>query len=203
MLAATARRGITRAHLHRRSRHEPRVAHMQDIEQPTMTSGAVAELVSAASPAEEWAKEPFLRPDEEAAVVLAEGTARRRALEDALAEMAAGHDEPSNGWRVRYGLMLGLERILSARPPALASGTELRRHQVDALAGMLTELIAANQEPSDVDGNGLPPVSEHEDEDDLAGPDALDEGEEDELPPLDDPGAVRRFRFRHPTASGK
>ena len=53
--------------------------------------------------------------------------------------------------------MLGLERVLSEKPPHLASGTELRRHQVDALAGMLTELIAANQraaEPENGNGNG-------------------------------------------------
>ena len=57
--------------------------------------------------------------------------------------MDAGLTEPSPEWKVRYALMLGLERVLSEKPPHLASGTELRRHQVDALAGMLTELIAA------------------------------------------------------------
>ena len=41
--------------------------------------------------------------------------------------------------------MLGLERVLTGKPPLLESGTELRRHQVDALAGMLTALITANQ----------------------------------------------------------
>ena len=56
-----------------------------------------------------------------------------------------GRGEPSTEWKVRYALMLGLERVLSEKPPHLASGTELRRHQVDALAGMLTELIAAAQ----------------------------------------------------------
>ena len=50
--------------------------------------------------------------------------------------------------------MLGLERILSDKPPRLASGTELRRHQIDALAGMLTELIAANQQQAELNGNG-------------------------------------------------
>ena len=55
-----------------------------------------------------------------------------------------------------YALMLGLERVLSEKPPHLASGTELRRHQVDALAGMLTELIAANQKPAE-NGNGQRP----------------------------------------------
>ena len=108
---------------------------MQDIvEQPTMTSGAAAELAEAAVRAAQWADEPFLRPDEDPAVVLAPGTARRRALDEAIAELEAGRKEPSNGWRVRFGLMLGLERVLTEHPPHLASGTELRRHQIDALA---------------------------------------------------------------------
>ena len=127
---------------------------MQDIaKQPTMTSGAGAELAEAAARAAKWADEPFLRPDEDPAVVLAPGTARRRALDEAIAEIEAGHKEPSNSWRVRFGLMLGLERVLTEHPPHLASGTELRRHQIDALAGMLTELIAVNQAPAE-NGNG-------------------------------------------------
>ena len=35
-----------------------------------------------------------------------------------------------------------------------ASGTALRRHQSDALAGMLTELIAASQRYDEANGNG-------------------------------------------------
>ena len=46
-------------------------------------------------------------------VVLAPGTARRRALDDALAEIEAGVKAPSAPWRVHYALMLGLERVLS------------------------------------------------------------------------------------------
>ena len=49
-------------------------------------------------------------------------------------------------WKIRYALMLGLERVLTDHPPRLASGTELRRHQIDALAGMLTELISRHEE---------------------------------------------------------
>src|SRR5438477_3580955 len=123
-------------------------------EQPTKTPDASEGLAAEALRAEAWAGEPFLRPDEDPAVVLAPGTARRRALDDALAEMKAGRKEPSPEWKVRYALLLGLERILSERPPRLASGTELRRHQVDALAGMLTELIAANQKAVNGNGNG-------------------------------------------------
>jgi ribonuclease E len=157
--------------------------------------------------AEAWAGEPFLRADEEPDAMLAPGTARRRALDDALAEIAAGRTEPSAEWKVLYALLLGLERVLSEKPPHLASGTELRRHQVDALAGMLTELIAAAQKPANGNGNGhaeeSPPEEDDEPEDELGlvaeGDDELPEEE----PVADDTGAIRRYRFRHPTASGK
>src|SRR5256712_8171952 len=132
------------------------------------------ELISAALRAEAWAGEPFLHPEEDPGTVLAPDTARRRALDDALAEIEDGAREPSYGWKIRYALMLGLERVLSERPPKLASGTELRRHQIDALAGMLTELIAATQVEPELNGNGngtveatAEPEGEEEDEDDL------------------------------------
>ena len=174
---------------------------------PTESDGVAAKRADAIR-AESWAGEPFLRPDEDPDVVLAPGTARRRALDDALAEMDGGAQSPSTEWKVRYALLLGLERVLSERPPQLSSGTELRRHQVDALAGMLTELISATQK-ADTNGNGNgnghaledPSVDEDDEpEDELQlGTDEL----EDEPEPVTDPGAVRRYRFRHPTASGK
>ncbi|MGZ8693921.1 MAG: DEAD/DEAH box helicase [Gaiellaceae bacterium] len=170
-----------------------------------MTSGALADLAEAAARAAKWAEEALIRPDEDPAIVLAPGTARRMALDEALAELGAGNKTPSYGWRVRFGLMLGLERVLTERPPRLASGTELRRHQIDALAGMLTELIAANQAPAE-NGNGLngnghvaEEAFEEEDEEEPA----EDDVEELEPAAQEDPGAGRRFRFRHPTASGK
>jgi superfamily II DNA or RNA helicase len=165
--------------------------------------------------AEAWAGEPFLRPDDDSAVALQPGSAVRRALDDALAEMGAGLTAPSAEWKVRYSLMLGLERVLSEKPPHLASGTELRRHQVDALAGMLTELIAAvEKQNGNGNGNGavLEEILEEDDEDEddlpveLEGADiGADELDADDLPPVPvhDPGAERRYRFRHPTASGK
>jgi superfamily II DNA or RNA helicase len=109
---------------------------------------------------------------------------------------------------VRFGLMLGLERVLSAEPVRLASGTELRRHQVDALAGMLTELIAMHQAEAPPNGNGVVAVEELETEEDDEPEDELGlsaglEELSDENGPVHDPGAPRRFRFRHPTASGK
>jgi superfamily II DNA or RNA helicase len=177
----------------------------ETTEQPTTTPEATDGLAAAALRAEAWAGEPFLHPEEAPAQVLAPGTARRRALDEALAEIDAGLRAPSPRWKVRFGLMLGLERVLSEHPPRTAAGTELRRHQVDALAGMLTQLIAADQlEELGTYGNGnggLAPVEEPDDEDENGAPAA--EGEAEPPDVEDDPGAVRRYRFRHPTASGK
>jgi ribonuclease E len=176
---------------------------------PTLTSDTSENLTAAARRAESWFGEPFLMPDEDPSQALASGTARRAALVDALAEMDAGLEAPSSRWKVRYGLMLGLERVLTEDPPHTASGTELRRHQVDALAGMLAELIAATQRPVDENGNGnghatngAPADAEADEDDDFDAGFIEDEAVEEEFAGAD-PGAVRRFRFRHPTASGK
>jgi len=176
---------------------------------PTLASETPEGLAAAARRAEAWFGEPFLSDGEDAAVALAAGTARRAALEDALAEIESGLSEPSTGWKVRYGLMLGLERVLIDEPARTASGTELRRHQVDALAGMLAELIAATQRAPEDNGNGASgngAVGEAELEEEAE--DDFDAGFVDERALADgyhgsDPGAMRRYRFRHPTASGK
>ena len=140
----------------------------ETTEQPTLAPEAPDGLAASALQAEAWAGEPFLHPDEDPAVALAPETARRRALDDALAEIEAGAREPSYEWKIRYALMLGLERVLSQSPPKLASGTELRRHQIDALAGMLTELIAATQvEPENGNGENGHEAEPEEDEEDL------------------------------------
>jgi superfamily II DNA or RNA helicase len=176
---------------------------------PTLTSDTSEDLTRTAHVAEDWCGEPFLQPDEEPTVALAPGTARRAALDDALAEIAAGLRSPSRSWKVDYGLMLGLERVLREDPPRTKAGTELRRHQVDALAGMLTELIAATQRSIDENGNGggngALAEAELEDEDAEDDFDAgfVDEPTAEERFEGRDPGAVRRYRFRHPTASGK
>src|SRR6188472_2402251 len=121
---------------------------------PALTSDTAENLTAAARRAETWFGEPFLQPDEDPLQALAPGTARRAALDDALAEMDAGLTSPSARWKVRYGLMLGLERVLTEDPAHTAAGTELRRHQVDALTGMLAELIASTQRAADENGNG-------------------------------------------------
>ena len=181
---------------------------MQETTEQLSTTPAIDDLVVSAQTAGNWAGEPLLHSDEDPAQVLAPGTARRNALDEALAEIEAGNEQPSSQWKVHFALMLGLERVLSEKPPHLASGTELRRHQVDALAGMLTELIAANQRQAEepLNGNGsangqVEPADLEEEDADFG---VIDEELLAEEPsPAEDPGAVRRYRFRHPTASGK
>ena len=189
--------------------------HVTLTQSPESGEGS-AGIQAAALRAGAWAGEPFLRPEDDPATSLRPGSALRRALESALTEIDAGLEQPSPEWKVRYALMLGLERVLSEKPPRLASGTELRRHQIDALAGMLTELIAATEKHeaattgANGNGNGTVAIEELVEEDDEEEDDELaveldDEldGEEGAPAPGEDPGAARRYRFRHPTASGK
>jgi ribonuclease E len=186
------------------------------IQQPTSSLEAADPVVAAALRAEAWAGEPFIREGEDPAEALGEGTARRRALDDAIAEMDAGLTAPSTKWKVRYGLLLGLERVLAEPEPRTAAGTALRRHQVDALAGMLTELIAASQRYDEAaangngNGNGQAATAEELEQQEVEDEDEdstlvveIANAELPEEPEPDDPGAVRRYRFRHPTASGK
>jgi hypothetical protein len=98
--------------------------------------------------AERFTREPFVHEGEEIETALRPGTARRRAFDRAVKEMEEGLEVPSTKWRRRYSLLLGLERVLSEDEPKLADGTLLNPHQVDALSGTLTALIAAAQ------GNG-------------------------------------------------
>ena len=90
-------------------------------EQTTVDTDLIDGLAASAVRAEAWAGEPFLRDGEDTAQVLAPGTARRRALDDAIAEIEAGRREPSSPWKVRYGLMLGLERVLADPEPHTAA----------------------------------------------------------------------------------
>jgi ribonuclease E len=157
---------------------------------------------------EQFTREPF-RDFE-----LTPGTARRRAFDAALAEIEAGREMPSVEWRQQYSLMLGLERLLLDDEPKLVDGTVLSAHQVDALSGTLTALIA---EAERVNGNGT--VLQVEEEEDFDDEDELEDEEdwpveaavngsadldEDQLPEQpEDPGAARRFWFEHATGAGK
>jgi ribonuclease E len=229
-----------------------------------MTVRFEADPEAAAHRVEAWCGEPLLHEGEDPAVALAEGTVRRAALDAALAEMDRGLPEPSYEWRRDYALVLGLDRVLNDPQPKLASGTTLRRHQVDALAGQLAALIGDLERRAlhedEENGNGNGEAGEAEDEDETGEYDAdeetgeYDEDEEEEEDDEDDdvelevdlddedddddddddemadepfhdpavaaveiedeeeaapdeigpdPGAVRRYRFKHPTASGK
>src|SRR6476659_8138647 len=102
--------------------------------------------------AEKLVRERFVHEGEDPAVALAPGTPRRRALDRALEELEqdpkAKH--PSTAWRREFSLLLGLERLLSDEEPKLVDGTVLSGHQVDALSGTLTALLAEAQR----NGNG-------------------------------------------------
>src|SRR4051794_12719856 len=126
--------------------------------------------------AERFTREVFVHAGEEPADALAPGSGRRLALDAALAEIAAGATVPSTHWRRRYSLLLGLERVLSEDEPVLADGTTLNPHQVDALSGTLTALLAEAQRDGDVPAPVAAPVLAVDDEpEDAAADDADDE----------------------------
>ncbi len=93
----------------------------------------------------EFTREPILL-DGETIEDLAPGTARRHAVDAALAELDEGRSTPSPEWRRQYSLLLGLERLLSDEPVLLADGAELTEHQVDVLSGTLAALTAEVEE---------------------------------------------------------
>ncbi len=95
--------------------------------------------------AEQLTRERFVFDGETPEEALAPGSARRRALDAALVDVAAGLKTPSLRWRQQYSLLLGLERLLSDDEPKLVDGTVLSAHQVDALSGTLTALLAGVQ----------------------------------------------------------
>ncbi|MBV9916000.1 MAG: hypothetical protein JO153_05795, partial [Solirubrobacterales bacterium] len=95
--------------------------------------------------AELFTREQFVYDGESLEDALAPGSARRRALDAALTEIDADATEPSIEWRRKFSLLLGLERLLSEEEPHLADGTVLSAHQVDALSGTLTALLAEAQ----------------------------------------------------------
>jgi ribonuclease E len=122
---------------------------------------AVASIPSSAdiARAEEFVRERFLHEGEDAAVALARSggyaTPRRRALDAALVELEQHARYPSTAWRREFSLLLGLERVLSDQEPRLRDGTVLSAHQVDALSGTLTALLAeVERSGSNGSGNG-------------------------------------------------
>jgi ribonuclease E len=125
--------------------------------EPTSVALAATTIPSSAeiSRAEKLVRERFVHEGEDPAVALAPGTPRRRALDLALAEIAADPKvkHPSTAWRREFSLLLGLERVLSDDEPKLVDGTVLSAHQVDALSGTLTALLAEAQQRSAPNGS--------------------------------------------------
>ncbi|HEX4563491.1 MAG TPA: DEAD/DEAH box helicase family protein [Solirubrobacteraceae bacterium] len=123
--------------------------------------------------AEKLVRERFVHEGEDPAVALAAGTPRRRALDAALAQLEADPKakQPSTAWRREFSLLLGLERVLSEEEPHLADGTVLSAHQVDALSGTLTALLAAAQNGSMANGAGAGASPELLASADILGPD--------------------------------
>jgi hypothetical protein len=125
-----------------------------------------------------FTREQYVYEGESLEDALSPGTARRRALDAALEEVEAGHKQPSIAWRRQFSLLLGLERLLSEEEPHLADGTVLSAHQVDALSGTLTALLAeaqrngsssgapANGNGAAARGNGAPAAAALSDGDD-------------------------------------
>jgi superfamily II DNA or RNA helicase len=170
--------------------------------------------------AAEFAREPLLL-DGEGPEALAPGTARRSALDRALQELDEGAEHPSIQWRRDFSLLLGLERLLAEEPPKLRDGAELNPHQVDALSGTLTELMAEQQtaaengdrvEEISPDGDASDGDGEEDEESEELAPDEepqdweeapADDDEETIEEAPEDPGAERRFWFEHATGAGK
>jgi superfamily II DNA or RNA helicase len=179
----------------------------------------------------EFTREPILL-EGETIDDLAPGTARRRAVDAALAELDSGAEHPSMEWRRDYSLLLGLERLLSEETPELRDGATLNEHQVDALSGTLAAITTEVESPeaearrngrsgngnghsaradADASLNGSAP--EAAEEDDALDPDEEPQDWEEDEPgeedgeviseAPEDPGASRRFWFEHATGAGK
>src|SRR4051794_25711438 len=166
-----------------------------------------------------FAREPFLTEGEEPAQALAAGTPRRRALDAALVELDAGAKVPSPHWRRQWSLLLGLDRLLSQEEPHLVDGTVLSAHQVDALSGTLTALLADRLKNGDAAPAteeavpvlapvGIPGEEDDDDEDEPEEPRDWEdragaEADEDVAEAPEDPNAGKRFWFEHATGAGK
>ena len=136
--------------------------------------------IAAIARAEAFTREQFVYQGEALEDALGPGSARRRAVDAALAEIASGLKQPSVQWRRKFSLLLGLERLLSEDEPHLADGAVLSAHQVDALSGTLTALLAeAQRNGTTANGNG--PAANGGPDPPLAVEAALEEDEVEDL----------------------
>ncbi|HEY2438523.1 MAG TPA: DEAD/DEAH box helicase family protein [Solirubrobacteraceae bacterium] len=176
--------------------------------------------------AELFTREHFVYDGESLEDALAPGGPRRTAFDAAMAELEGGAKQPSIEWRRQFSLLLGLERLLSEDDPHLVDGTVLSAHQVDALSGTLTALLAEAQRNGTANSNGAGPaldpgqlasaaipgeeeagLEEENGDEDEEPLDWHEDAELDEdvqlLDQPEDPNAARRFWFEHATGAGK
>ncbi len=166
------------------------------------------DLVAAAEKAGAWAGEPLLHGDEDPAQVLAPETARRNALDEALTEIEAGNKTavlPVEGAlraharaRARAVREASAPRVRHRAAPPPGGCARRDAHRADR--GQPARGRGAANGNGSANGHVEPADLEEEDADfGVVDEEPLAE----ELSPAEDPGAIRRYRFRHPTASGK
>ena len=186
-------------------------AMQETTEQPTTVSEVPDGLKAAALRAEAWAGEPFLHDERGPRRGARAGHRRAPRARRGAAEIEAGRKQPSAQWKVRFGLMLGLERVLSEKPPQPRV-----RHRAPAPPGRRARRDADRADrgqPADERGRrtGTAPALDGRGARGRGG--ARGNGARAArrrattscraARPGQDPGRRRRYRFRHPTASGK
>ncbi|MBJ7331764.1 MAG: hypothetical protein JHC95_17855, partial [Solirubrobacteraceae bacterium] len=144
-----------------------------------MTDKVVAPTPEQLERVEDFIREPVLLNGDDPKIALAAGTIRRRAFDDALAEIESGAEEVSRDWARKYALALGLEREISVPEPKLVDGTVLNAHQVDVLSGTLAALMSDDET---LDGGPYADGGEFDEED---FEDEVEESAQDESEDID------------------
>ncbi len=194
--------------------HITRSARLREMTAPTGTEPTTQEtdLARDAASASAWAGESLVHGGENPAVALAEGTARRAALDAARQEMAEGRTEPSPEFRRRFApharpgadplrghARPGLGPDAAAPPgrrPRRHAGRPDRRRRAgrrrrgrDQRRAHARRTATWTRTTARASSRSCPTGTRRSRE------------EPSRAPP--DPGARRRYRFKHPTASGK
>ena len=103
--------------------------------------------------AEKFVRERFLHDGEDPAVALAPGTPRRRALDQALAELPSRPSTPRRPGGASSRCCSASNACSPRTSRSWPTGPCSRAHQVDALSGTLTALLAEAMRSSE-NGNG-------------------------------------------------
>ena len=161
-----------------------------------MTNKASAPSADEIKRVEDFIREPLILNGDDPQVALAPGTVRRRAFEDAMAELDGGADEVSRDWARKYALALGLERAISDPEPKLVDGTVLNAHQVDVLSGTLAALMSEDESlHGEAYAEGGEEFDEEEFEDDLEGIAEEEIDEEIDLDVFEDDADTGEFEY--------